>query len=247
MEARSLLRTSTTWSKSRFIQRFAKPTSRPVFRWSMVNRSSWASRLLGEPLPEKVSGSDRASCRSSSGPLSVDGALISWEEAPGGLRARPSIMRRPIRDRHRRHRGSSRFDERPCRRRGRVGRAHSGGRSASHLGRAWGSRIGIRHFHNVAPRIKPAVAIGIGAGFDFISGRMRRAPRWMSRRGLEWLFRLAQEPRRLARRYLIDDTKFIGILFRTIRDPAEGRVAVFRPPPRRPTLFSGPSSRRRTS
>ncbi len=49
------------------------------------------------------------------------------------------------------------------------------------------------------------VLIGVGAGVDIFAGRFREAPRWMTRVGLEWLFRLAQEPRRLGRRYLVDD------------------------------------------
>jgi N-acetylglucosaminyldiphosphoundecaprenol N-acetyl-beta-D-mannosaminyltransferase len=54
-------------------------------------------------------------------------------------------------------------------------------------------------------RLPDRVLVGVGAAFDIVSGRFREAPRWMTRLGLEWLFRLAQEPRRLARRYLIDD------------------------------------------
>lgn len=46
------------------------------------------------------------------------------------------------------------------------------------------------------------VLIGVGAAFDFHSGRVRQAPRWIQRSGLEWLFRLATEPRRLGPRYL---------------------------------------------
>jgi N-acetylglucosaminyldiphosphoundecaprenol N-acetyl-beta-D-mannosaminyltransferase len=46
------------------------------------------------------------------------------------------------------------------------------------------------------------VLIGVGAAFDFLSGRKKQAPRWMQQSGLEWLFRLASEPRRLWRRYL---------------------------------------------
>jgi N-acetylglucosaminyldiphosphoundecaprenol N-acetyl-beta-D-mannosaminyltransferase len=49
------------------------------------------------------------------------------------------------------------------------------------------------------------VLVGVGAGVDIVAGRYREAPRWMTRVGLEWLFRLVQEPRRLARRYLVDD------------------------------------------
>jgi N-acetylglucosaminyldiphosphoundecaprenol N-acetyl-beta-D-mannosaminyltransferase len=46
------------------------------------------------------------------------------------------------------------------------------------------------------------VMIGVGAAFDFLSGNKRQAPRWMQRSGLEWLFRLSTEPRRLWRRYI---------------------------------------------
>lgn len=54
-----------------------------------------------------------------------------------------------------------------------------------------------------------AVMIGVGAAFDFHAGIMERAPRWMRENGLEWLFRLAREPRRLWRRYLVTNTLFI--------------------------------------
>jgi N-acetylglucosaminyldiphosphoundecaprenol N-acetyl-beta-D-mannosaminyltransferase len=50
-------------------------------------------------------------------------------------------------------------------------------------------------------RIDAPVIIGVGAAFDFLSGHKPQAPRWMQRSGLEWLFRLAHEPRRLWRRY----------------------------------------------
>jgi len=50
-------------------------------------------------------------------------------------------------------------------------------------------------------KIGAAVMIGVGAAFDFLSGKKPQAPRWMQRSGLEWLFRLASEPRRLWRRY----------------------------------------------
>jgi N-acetylglucosaminyldiphosphoundecaprenol N-acetyl-beta-D-mannosaminyltransferase len=49
--------------------------------------------------------------------------------------------------------------------------------------------------------LEAPVLIGVGAAFDFLSGRKPQAPRWMQRSGLEWLFRLASEPRRLWPRY----------------------------------------------
>ncbi len=54
--------------------------------------------------------------------------------------------------------------------------------------------------------------MSVGAAFDILSGRRNQAPRWMRERGLEWLFRLLQEPRRLWRRYLIYGAEFIAYL-----------------------------------
>jgi N-acetylglucosaminyldiphosphoundecaprenol N-acetyl-beta-D-mannosaminyltransferase len=55
----------------------------------------------------------------------------------------------------------------------------------------------------------PAVMLGVGAAFDFHAGVKRQAPGWMQRAGLEWLFRLFQEPRRLLKRYLYVNPRFI--------------------------------------
>ena len=54
--------------------------------------------------------------------------------------------------------------------------------------------------------------IGVGAAFDFHTGQKRQAPEWMRRSGLEWLFRLMTEPRRLWRRYLINNPLFTGLV-----------------------------------
>jgi N-acetylglucosaminyldiphosphoundecaprenol N-acetyl-beta-D-mannosaminyltransferase len=54
--------------------------------------------------------------------------------------------------------------------------------------------------------------IGVGISFSFIAGDVRRAPGWMQQTGLEWIYRLAQEPRRLARRYLVEDLPFSLLL-----------------------------------
>ena len=58
-------------------------------------------------------------------------------------------------------------------------------------------------------RLEAPVLIGVGAAFDFHAGLKRQAPRWMQRSGLEWLFRLATEPRRLWRRYLRNNPLFV--------------------------------------
>ena len=55
--------------------------------------------------------------------------------------------------------------------------------------------------------------VGVGAAFDLLSGRVRQAPRWIQRCGMEWLFRLFHEPRRLWRRYFKNNPLFIARLF----------------------------------
>jgi len=60
-------------------------------------------------------------------------------------------------------------------------------------------------------------SLGVGGSFDHIAGISRRAPVWMQRAGLEWLYRFASEPRRLWRRYLIGNTKFAMLLLRERR------------------------------
>ncbi len=66
----------------------------------------------------------------------------------------------------------------------------------------------------------PAALIAIGAAFDFHAGNIPQAPAWMQRNGLEWLFRLIQEPQRLWKRYLFTNSKFIAVfLVHVIKKP----------------------------
>ncbi len=62
----------------------------------------------------------------------------------------------------------------------------------------------------------PAVMLGVGAAFDFHAGKLRKAPDWMQRAGLEWAFRLAMEPRRLARRYAVHNPRFVALAARQL-------------------------------
>jgi N-acetylglucosaminyldiphosphoundecaprenol N-acetyl-beta-D-mannosaminyltransferase len=64
------------------------------------------------------------------------------------------------------------------------------------------------------PLLDAPVLIGVGAAFDFIAGRKRQAPSWMQRRGLEWLYRLSQDPVRLAPRYLRYNPAFVAAFAR---------------------------------
>ena len=65
-------------------------------------------------------------------------------------------------------------------------------------------------------QINAPVMIGVGAAFDFLSGRKNRAPRWIQRIGLEWLFRLVQEPHRLWRRNLYHPLFFYNVLLQRL-------------------------------
>lgn len=56
----------------------------------------------------------------------------------------------------------------------------------------------------------PFVFMGVGGSFDVISGKIPRAPKWMQRCNLEWLFRVIQEPRRLFKRYFVGNLEFVG-------------------------------------
>ena len=63
-------------------------------------------------------------------------------------------------------------------------------------------------------RLGVPVSLGLGASLDFEAGQVRRAPVWMSNCGLEWLYRLCQDPLRLTRRYLVDDMKIFPLMLK---------------------------------
>jgi N-acetylglucosaminyldiphosphoundecaprenol N-acetyl-beta-D-mannosaminyltransferase len=187
----------------------------------------WASRLLGSPLPAKVSGSDLV------WPLMEQAAARRWRVyllggAPGVAAEAAEVLRRDL--------GvivvgvdASRVSLEPPADgvdpvADRVRAAHP-----DLLLVALGAPKQELWIHRNRERIGPAVALGIGASLDFVAGRVRRAPRWMSEAGLEWTFRLAQEPRRMAVRYLWKDPRFLLILAREIAGPRARRVRV-RPP-----------------
>ena len=65
-------------------------------------------------------------------------------------------------------------------------------------------------FHN-RDRLGVPLSLGLGASIDFEAGNIKRAPKWMRDNGLEWLYRITQDPKRLAKRYLIDDRKIFWL------------------------------------
>jgi N-acetylglucosaminyldiphosphoundecaprenol N-acetyl-beta-D-mannosaminyltransferase len=180
----------------------------------------WASRLLGWPLPEKVSGADlivplveRAAARGWRVYLLGAGPGVA-EKAAELLRLRYGIdvvgTDAPIVQAD----GASAE--------GVVARIRT---AQPHLVLvALGAPKQELFIHRAVDDLRPAVALGIGAGLDFFTGTVKRAPRWMSEAGMEWLYRLGQEPRRLWRRYLINDPWFLATLYRGLRTPKEQRL-----------------------
>jgi N-acetylglucosaminyldiphosphoundecaprenol N-acetyl-beta-D-mannosaminyltransferase len=63
-------------------------------------------------------------------------------------------------------------------------------------------------------RLDVPVMVGVGAAFDFHAGRVSMAPAWMQERGLEWIYRASQEPRRLLGRYLSTNPRFVAAFAR---------------------------------
>jgi N-acetylglucosaminyldiphosphoundecaprenol N-acetyl-beta-D-mannosaminyltransferase len=170
----------------------------------------WASRLLGDPLPARVAGID----------LMLE--LLALAERRGYrvylLGARPETMQTAmtrLRERHPalivagyRDGYFSDAEEPSVAAAIRAARpdllfvAMPTPRKEYFIGR-WG------------PELDVPFSMGVGGAIDVIAGVTRRAPRSMQRLGLEWAFRLAQEPRRLLRRYLVTNSEFVGL---TLRD-----------------------------
>lgn len=177
----------------------------------------WASRLLRQPLPEKISGSDlilplmkRAAERGYrvfllGGAEGVgERAAEHLREAVPGLRIVGSCAPRIEIDR-----GVMVEDEV-------IARVRAA--RADLILVALGCPKQEIFMHKVARDLAPAVLLGIGAGLDFWAGTAKRAPSWVSAAGLEWLYRLAREPGRLWRRYLVRDPEFLAILWRQLRE-----------------------------
>lgn len=176
----------------------------------------WAARLCDQPIREKVSGSDLIR------PLMARAAAGAWRVyllggAPGVAARAAEVLRReaPALDIV----GvDSRFvalDATPSEREDLIAAIRAAQPDLVLV--ALGCPKQEILMHEIAAAVRPAVCLGIGAGLDFIAGTARRAPPWMSAAGLEWLHRLATEPRRLYRRYLVDDPRFLLVLWRELR------------------------------
>ncbi|HEX4446378.1 MAG TPA: WecB/TagA/CpsF family glycosyltransferase [Polyangiaceae bacterium] len=173
----------------------------------------WAARALGSPLPEKLSGSDLIE------PLVARGAERGWRIYLLGGRDGVAARAKQIFEREYpgvRIVGVSS----PM-----VDLSDSLAEQESILASIRQARPDLLFLalgapkqeiwgHRIREAVKPAVILGIGASLDFVAGTASRAPEWVSSVGLEWLYRLAQEPRRLWKRYLVRDPKFVAIVAR---------------------------------
>lgn len=175
----------------------------------------WAARLLGSPLREKISGSDlilplmKLAARRKDrvyllggAPGVAEAAARRLQEAVPGLTLAGTCAPAVDVDRE------APVEEEV------LARVHAAHPDLVLV--ALGCPKQEIFMHRVAPALRPAVLLGIGAGLDFWAGTAQRAPSWVSAAGLEWLHRLTREPRRLWRRYLVRDPEFVVILLREL-------------------------------
>lgn len=85
-------------------------------------------------------------------------------------------------------------------------------------------------------QLPPCVTFSVGAAFDYEAGVQRAAPRWMGRAGLEWMFRLAVDPKRLFHRYCVEPWFLLGPALRDILQAALARRLLRRPPQSQPRI-----------
>jgi len=179
------------------------------------------SRLLRLPIREKVSGSDlfeplMARCARDRLPVFFLGATPETCEAAGRkLRAQHPGIELAGYD-------ASHFDMNidPAAARGAFRRARDRGARLILACLPSVKTLMLFHFED---DYRPAVGIGVGSALAFYAGEVPRAPTWVSRVGLEWLHRFSQEPRRLWRRYLIEDPQALPVFLRMALDRARGR------------------------
>jgi N-acetylglucosaminyldiphosphoundecaprenol N-acetyl-beta-D-mannosaminyltransferase len=176
-----------------------------------------ASRMLGTPVPEKISGSDLAPR------LMAHAARRGWRVfLLGGA---PGVAARAASRLTLEHPGLQIAGTAAPR----IGPDDPDSHRAAVVERVLRSRphvvlVGLGSpkqelwIHQAAAALRPAVLVGVGAAIDFAAGAARRAPPWLSRVGGEWLWRLAHEPRRLWRRYLVRDRAFLSILAAQLLD-----------------------------
>lgn len=183
----------------------------------------WLAKAMGEPFPEKISGSDLVAPlmqRAAQQHLSV--YFLGGQEHVGPKAKEVLLKQFPQLRIVGMHSPPLGFEKNPQQSAEVIRKINE---AKPHivlvaLGCPKQEKWMLDHRHGYAP----AVAIGIGATLDFIAGVVRRSPAWMSRVGLEWVYRLAQEPGRMAERYLVRDRAIVGIALRMLRMPKTQRL-----------------------
>ena len=182
----------------------------------------WAARAVGTPLPQKVSGSDlvipvsQAAARNGWRVYLIGGGPGVAAEAAARLRGMHGTNVVGVDDPRVSPAGVA-VGETAV-----LDRIHRAGAQVVLVG--FGAPKQELWIERVRDELAPAVLLAVGAGIDFVAGTQRRAPRWMSRVGLEWFFRLVREPRRLWRRYLVNDPAILLLVGRMLRIPRTGRI-----------------------
>lgn len=169
----------------------------------------WASRLLGDPLPERVAGVDLMGAlveraeRDGLGIYILGAKADVLETAVARLRERhPDLIVSGYRDGYFSDEESAQVAEEI-----RASGAHM-------LFVAMSSPKKEYWLGEYGPHLDVPFVMGVGGSVDVIAGITRRAPRIWQRLGIEWLYRLLQEPRRMFRRYLTTNVAFIGLVTR---------------------------------
>ena len=173
----------------------------------------WAARLLGTPLPEKVSGSDLfpALCKAVAG---TNLRIFLFGGRPGVAEKAAEVLqsRYPGLQVAGTYAPPLGFEKDPVE----AERAIDAVRSAAPhlLFVALGAPKQEYWMHENRESLGVPVAIGVGASIDFVAGIVTRAPKWMRKAGLEWLYRLLMEPGRLWKRYLVTNSRFVWLVLR---------------------------------
>jgi N-acetylglucosaminyldiphosphoundecaprenol N-acetyl-beta-D-mannosaminyltransferase len=195
-------------------------------RWVVADGQPliWSARLAGTPLPERVAGVDLvgavcARCRDAGlGVYFLGSTRATLDAAVAALRAaHPGLDVRGTADGY--------FAPAEAEARARA----VAGSGARVLFVAMGVPRQEGFLEDQWDRLGAAVAVPVGGSFDVIAGVRRRAPPLLQRVGLEWAYRLAQEPRRLFRRYLVTNVQFLALITGALVRGLARRVGVGAP------------------
>jgi N-acetylglucosaminyldiphosphoundecaprenol N-acetyl-beta-D-mannosaminyltransferase len=188
-------------------QKFAALYNRATIHTADGMPLIWASKVLGTPLPERVTGSNLIWALTS-GAVRKKSSVFLLGGAPGMAQRAAAVLS------HRypelRIAGVSSEPDRENADRGsweRIGRIVAAAKPDIVLV-ALACPIQEELIDALRDTLPQSWWVGVGIAFSFVAGAVPRAPLWMQRAGLEWLHRLSHEPRRLARRYLVDGLPF---------------------------------------